>query len=132
MSIIDAIGAHLASQGHGTLGMDIFLGRMPETSVPTVGIYEYEGGAPIEMMGAGVAPIELPRIQIVVRGTADTYPETRDKVLAIRDALQQITEQELSGVSVMRVRALGSILPLGFDSQDRPTVAANFECVVRR
>jgi hypothetical protein len=132
MNILEAIGHYLEAQGHGTLGVNLFLGRMQETNVMAVAIYEYEGQSPIEMMGAGVAPIDLPRIQVAVRGIPEAYPEARAKVEAIRDVLQQISEQELSGVSIMRVRALGSILPLGFDSQDRPTLSANFECVVRR
>ena len=132
MSVLEALGDYLQAQGLGTQGLDLFLGFMQDTNTMTVTLYEYEGASPIETMGAGIAPIDLPRVQVVVRGTKDTYPETRDKAMAIRDALQQITEQELSGVSVMRVRALGSILPLGFDSQDRPSVSANFECVVRR
>lgn len=133
-TILEAIGDYLDADPtlNLTLGTNLFLARMQPTPDVCVAVYEYEGAAPIETMRSGVSVVDLPRIQVVCRAGRDDYPVARDKAIAIRDLLGAITEQTLSGVSVMRVRALGSILPLGFDSEDRPTVAINFECHVGR
>lgn len=132
MTVLEAIGDYLQTNGHGTLGTSLFLGRMPETPDACVTVFEYEGAAPLEAFGAGASIVDLPRIQVVVRGARDDYPGARDKAAAIRDALASITEQSISNVRVMRVKALGHVLPLGYDSQDRPTIAVNFECFIGR
>lgn len=132
MTILEAIGDYLQAQGKGTLGVNLFLGRMQENPDACVAVYEYEGATPRESMGANPFDILLPRIQIVCRAGRDDYPIARDKATDLQTLLAGISEQNLSTLRVMRVRALGSILPLGFDTQDRPTVAANFECFVER
>lgn len=131
-TVLEAVGDYLQAQGQGTLGVNLFLARMPETPDVCVTVYEYEGAAPIESMGGNPFDVERPRLQVVCRAGREDYPIARDKAVAIRDLLADITSQTLSGVSILRVRALGSILPLGFDTQDRPSVAVNFECFVGR
>ena len=132
MTILEALGDYLEAHGQGTLGVNIFLGRMQETPDACITLYEYEGASPIESMGSNPFDVSRPRIQVVCRAGENDYPVARDKAIAVQELLGGITEQTISTLRVMRVRALGSILPLGFDTQDRPTVAANFECFVER
>ena len=130
--ILESLGDHLVTQGLGTLGTNLFLGKMPATPDYCVTIYEYEGMAPLENMGSTPYSIDMPRIQVVVRGARDDYPTARDGLQAIRVVLASITDTTISGTRVLRVMSLGSILPLGLDDKDRPRLAANFQVHVER
>lgn len=132
MTVLEALGDYLQTQNAGTLGTDIFLGRMPETPDVCVTLYEYDGVAPTEAFGSEPFMVERPRIQVVCRAGRDDYPTARDKAVQIRDLLAAITEQTISNTRVMRVKALGQVLPLGFDTTDRPTIAVNLECWIGR
>lgn len=131
-TVLEAIGDYLASSNKGTLGTNIFLGRMPESPDVCIAVFEYEGASPIESFGTSPFNVELPRIQVVCRAGRDDYPTARDKAKEIQELLGALSSQTISNINIMRVRALGSILPLGFDTQDRPTVAVNFECYIGR
>lgn len=132
MTVLEAIGDYLETQGQGTLGTNLFLARMPESPDSCVTVFEYEGAAPMEVFRSNVTAVDMPRIQVKVRASREDYPVARDKAAAIRDLLGAITNTTISGVSLLRVRPVASILPLGFDQQDRPIVAVNFECYVGR
>lgn len=132
MSTIEAVGAYLAANGHGTVGVDLFYGRRQATPDLCRTVYEYEGEPPVEVMGVAGTSIDIPHIQIVVRAGHDDYPIARDEAQAIRDLLAAVTGQTLSGINVMRIRPLGSILDLGFDESDRPLIGCNFAVWVAR
>ena len=124
-----AFGAH-ASQG--TLGTNIFLGKMPATPDACVTIYEYEGMAPKESFGGNPYDIDMPRIQVMVRGARDDYPTARDKAKTIRDLLSDLTDVTISSTKILRVASLGAFIPLGLDDKDRPRIAVNFQAYVER
>jgi hypothetical protein len=124
-----AFGAH-ASQG--TLGVSIFLGKMPDTPDACVTIYEYEGMAPRESFGGNPYDVDMPRIQVLVRGSRDDYPTARDKAKTIRDLLSDLTDVTISSTKVLRVASLGAFIPLGLDDKDRPRIAVNFQAYVER
>lgn len=132
MTVLEAIGDHLQTHGAGTLGTNLFLARMPEMPDVCVTVYEYEGAPPAQNFGNSPYSVERPRIQVVCRASREDYPTARDAAVAIRDLLASLTDVTISGIKILRVAPLGSILPLGFDSQDRPMVATNFECYVGR
>lgn len=129
-TVIESIAAYLQTNNQGTLGTNMFIGRMPDAPDVSICLYEYEGQAPMENFGAGAFSIEQPRIQIVCRATREDYPTARDKAVAIRDLLAAITEQTISGKRILRVQALGSIVPLGYDTNDRPKFAVNMQVMV--
>lgn len=124
-----AFGAH-ASQG--TLGTNIFLGKMPASPDYCITVYEYEGMQPHETMGTSPYSIDKPRIQVVVRGARDDYPTARDGLTTIRGIIAGITDKTISGTKVLRVASIGSSIPLGLDDKDRPRLAANFQVFVER
>lgn len=132
MTVLEAIGDYLANHSQGTLAVDLFLARMPENPDVCVTVFEYEGTPPLEAFGNTASSVDRPRIQIKVRASRDDYPTARDKAQAIRDLVGAISNETISGISLLRVKPLGGILPLGFDQQDRPIVAVNFECFVGR
>lgn len=130
MSVLEAVGDYLAAQGQGTQGTSLFLGRMPDQPDVCVCVYEYEGAAPLDTMGGGAFAVDRPRVQVLVRAARDDYPTGRDKALTIRSLLGAVAGQTLSGVSVLRLRPLGGVNPLGPDEKDRPLFSVNFEAVV--
>jgi hypothetical protein len=138
--IIEALGDYLQNTGgafgahasQGTLGASIFLSKMPATPDACITIYEYEGMAPMESFGGNPYDVDMPRIQVVVRGARDDYPTARDKVQTIRELLADLTDVTISSTKVLRVASLGAFIPLGLDDKDRPRIAANFQAYVER
>jgi len=129
-TVLEAVGNYLQAQGHGTLGTNLYLGRMPSSPDVCVGVFEYEGGLPDETFGAAATAIDRPRIQIMCRAGRDDYPTARDKAHTLRALVGAITDTTLSGIRIMRIRPVGSVNPLGPDQNDRPLVSVNFEAMV--
>jgi hypothetical protein len=130
--ILEALGDYLQTNSIGTLGTNIFLGKMPATPDYCICLYEYEGMGPEETFGSAGYDIDKPRIQIVVRGTRDDYPTARNGAKTIRDLLAALTDVTISSTKVLRVASLGSTIPLGLDDKDRPRISANFQAYVER
>jgi hypothetical protein len=130
--ILEALGDYLQTNSVGTLGTNIFLGKMPASPDYCVTLYEYEGMAPVESFGGNPYDIDMPRIQVVVRGARDDYPTARDGVNTIRGLLADLTDITISSTKVLRVASLGAFVPLGLDDKDRPRIAANFQAYVER
>ena len=130
--ILEALGDHLQTNSIGTLGTNIFLGKMPASPDYCITLYEYEGMAPRESFGGNPYDVDMPRIQVVVRAGRDDYPTARDAVNTIRGLLADITDVTISSTKVLRVASLGAFIPLGLDDKDRPRIAANFQAYVER
>lgn len=130
--ILEALGDYLVTNSKGTLGSTIFLGKMPASPDYCITVYEYEGVPPKESFGANSFDIDMPRIQVVVRGARDDYPTARDAAESIRQLFASITNLTISSTKVLRVASIGSTLPLGLDDKDRPRIAVNFQAYVER
>lgn len=127
-TILEAVANYLASNGQGTVGTSIYMSRMPETPDLCVCVYENEGGMPEFTMGSTM--LSNPAIQVMVRATREDYQTARDKAEAIRVLLSQVANQTLSGVEVLRIQPVGSVLPIGLDKNDRPLISTNFRAIV--
>ena len=130
MTILESIGDHLASNGFGTLGTNLFLSLMPDQPDVCTSVYEDEGGEPRFSMGVGGIQIDQPNIQIICRSARDDYPTARNTAESIRQLLSAITDQTISGVRILRIQPIGSVLPMGVDDKYRPMVSVNFRCMV--
>ena len=133
--LLEIIGEYIEDQGHGTFGSDLFLARMPEAPDACVGVFEYDGGVPLETMGVSGIAVDRISIQVLVRGDREDYPGARDLAAAIREDLATITNQTFtptggSATLVLRVRPNGSLNPLAYDANERPLISANFDCMV--
>jgi len=128
-TILEAVGDYLVAQGYGTLGTNIFLGKMPNKPDVCIGVYENEGGSPDFTMGTVL--LDNPAIQVIVRAGIEDYPTARDTAQSIRLLLAQVANTTLSGVTVLRIAPVGSVLPMGDDTNDRPHVSANFRCIIQ-
>lgn len=129
-TILEAVGDYLQSASVGTLGTNLFLGMMPETPDTLVAVYEYTGERPQFTMGSGATAIDRPMLQVVCRAGRQDYPVARDKAQQIRSLLGAVTQETLSGLTVLRLAPQGSVNPMGEDENLRPMVSVNFDCMV--
>lgn len=129
-TVLEAVGSYLQTNSQGTLGTNMFYGRMPDAPDVCIAIYEYEGQPPMENFGASAFSLEMPRVQVVCRAAREDYPTARDKAVTIRALLAAMTEVTVGSTRILRVQSLGSVVPLGFDTNDRPKFAINFQVTV--
>lgn len=130
-TVLESVGDYLQAQGQGTLGTDLFLAMMPEAPDVLTCVYETQGYAPMETMGAAAFAVDRPGLQVITRASRGDYPTARDRADAVRDLLSAVVEQTLSGIHVLRISASGSVLPMGEDQNGRPMLSINFDCAVR-
>lgn len=126
MALLDALGAHLQTQGVGTLATDIFLTVMPDEPDVCILLIEDNGVGPMHTFGASAYAIERPRIRAFCRASRNDYPTARAKAVAVRNALGAIRNQTISGVAFLSVTATSDFYPVGRDGDDRPIVAVDF------
>jgi len=131
VTVLEAVGDYLVTQGQGTLGTNLFLSVLPESPDACVAVLESEGGSPMYFLGAGGIAIDSPNLQILVRAGRDDYPTARDKADTIRKLLAGLTNVTVSGIHIMRIESIGSVGLVGLDEKSRPIVSANFRCMVR-
>jgi hypothetical protein len=127
--LLDDLADYLSSQGHGTVGTDIFLSAMPgDTASGTlVVLYETGGVFPIRAMASspGQARMERPRVQIVVRG--DDYPVARAKANDIWRSLDGLPQRTINATTYFTVSAVQSPFQLGPDLNNRTKIACNYD-----
>jgi len=138
-TLLDALGAYLptalppttyATQGL-TLGANLFLGRIPaEAPDACVVIQQYEGQAPTFTMGTAVSAMEHPRIQIMVRGLREDYPNTYAWAHLIRNTLAGLRLPNSALANVMRIEPTGTPNPMPYDAVERPSFTMNFQIML--
>jgi hypothetical protein len=129
-TVLESLGSYLQTNSQGTLGTNMFYGRMPDNPDVCITLYEYEGQPPMQNFGASAFSLEMPRVQVVTRASREDYPTARDKAVAIRALLAAMTEVTVGDKRILRVQSLGSVVPLGYDTNDRPKFAVNFQVTV--
>lgn len=126
MAILDALGAHLAANGQGTLATDIFLARMPDTPDACVALYENQGVGPDYTFGASVRAIDHQRVRVYCRAARNDYPTARAKAEAVRAILGAIRSTTLSSVVIMTVLSTSELYPLARDGDDRAIIGCDY------
>ena len=124
--ILDAVGSILQTAGVGTAGTDLFLSRRPETPDVCVTVYESGTGYPIYTHGANGAALYSTNIQVTARAEREDYPAARTKITAVITAMEAVRDSTISGITILRIEQFGRPIPMGYDGNDRPTVAMNF------
>lgn len=128
-TVLEAIGSHIDTNASDlTLGTNLFLSKMPEAPDLCVAIFEFEGLPPIETFGESGFIVERPSVQVMVRAGREDYVTARDKAVTLRNLISQISNTSLSGVDILRVASVGSVMPLGTDELERPLIVFNVDC----
>jgi len=140
-TLLDAIGQYLPAQTASlpsnqqlTLGVNLFLGRLPaEAPNQVVLVQQYLGTPPSFTMGTAVSAIEHPRVQILVRGNPEDYPGAYDLAEQIRQILGGITQETvIDGIDILRFEPTGTPNLLAYDEVNRPRFVTNFRVMVQQ
>ncbi len=123
--MLEAIGGYLEEKDVGTVGVDIFLGLIPDQPDDCVVLFEYAGSPP-DLHWPG----EYPGLQVRVRSVS--YSGGRAKIGEIVDLLHGLHEQELGGTRYLLIKARGSPEVLKRDSGNRLEFFVNFEIIKER
>lgn len=130
--MLEALADRLQSASVATAGVDMFLGLMPDKPDVCVALYEYAGEQPLEVLRDNAATLERPSVQVMVRATRNDYPTARALMVSVRDTLTDIVNEEISGVTFLRVNQNSSINAVGTDDNDRPLFTLSLLTVVER
>lgn len=126
MAILDDLGAFLATAGVGTVGTNIFLGRLPDDPDKCLALFESPvQGGPQDTFGRDTAPVyELPGLQVQSR--AATYTEARSFIQSAWNELVKIGNETLTATYYLRCEPLESPVPLDRDDAERMKFKADF------
>lgn len=130
MSVLESMGHRVQTAGLGTLGVDTFLSRMPDKPDECLALFEYDGGPPVQTLGATGIALDKVRIQVMGRGVRDDYPNVRDRMLAIRLDLSDIVDETILGYRILRASPQGYPTLMGYDDDNRFRIVFNLELTV--
>lgn len=128
--VLDDLADLASSQGHGTVGTDLFKGLLPAQPDACVAILGPYGGAPpVEAMAgaAGRALAERPRVQVVAR--APRHDAAHKKARDLWRSLDGLPARSINGVAYLSVFALQTPFHLETDGNGRAVIACNYEVV---
>ena len=127
MALLDDIGTYLTSQNvvGGETGWTLAKGFEPPTPDKIVTIYELPGDEPDQTEGT---KYDYPFFQTRVRGEEFGYEETRTKVQAVFNALN---DADISGYVYVFARQSGP-QSLGHDGLTRPILTLDFAVMKQR
>jgi len=132
MGMIEEIGTYLTgSTAIGTLGTDVFLNVLPETTRLTVSILEAAGGAPNFTMGRVAPAYGNASIDILVRSTVGTGgyanpSNARTRVQRVWNRLNAVTNLTLSGSTYLRIEPDDEPHLIDRDEQGRVIFGCSF------
>jgi hypothetical protein len=120
---------YLSSGGVGTVGTDLFAGRMPATPAAAVAV-ERTGGLPsVRGMssGPGKALVERPRVLVTARDPSRASAEaTMIRIGALLDGLGPRT---INGVTYHWAGEVQPCFLLKYDENERPILAQSFDVI---
>lgn len=120
--ILADIGSILQSAGVGTVGTDIFLGKLPATPDNCVAVFEYAGEPP-DLHWNG----EYPGLQILVRNK--NYDTGRQKIEQVKNILHGMAETVINNHRYLLIRANQSPFLLERDENGRAIFVCNFRII---
>jgi len=130
--ILEALADKLTSASVATVGVNCFIGLMPDKPDVCVALYEYAGSPPLEVMRDNAATLERPSVQVMVRSSRNDYPTAEALMVSVRDTLTGVTDETISGVRFLRVNQNSSINHIGTDDNDRPGFTLSLMTVIER
>lgn len=128
--LLDELATYLAAQGLGlTVGTNLYKSDLPPTPDACVALLETGGLPAAHTMsgGAGSAVYERPTVQVICRAGAQDYATARATAQDVHDALDGLSDTDLSGVRYISIRAIQPPFELGLDERARPLVGLNVQ-----
>lgn len=123
--LLEDLGARVDAAAIGvTVGTNLFLGVLPDTTVDVGSLIEYDGLTPLHRHTETSASMtEMPRVQLMWR--SDDYNTGMDIIRAVWLALEA-TNITIDGTFYQRIQADSNPFHMGRDENDRWLFAANF------
>ncbi len=119
------IAEYLEDQLIGTVGTNIFVGRLPETPDTCIALYDY-GGSPPDLCWEG----DYPSLQVRVRD--DDYLTGWTTANTIKTTLHNLTYQTIETHLYYHIRARHDPEYMGRDANDNVEFVINFEIIKER
>lgn len=126
--ILDDLADYLSTSGIGTIGTDLFKGKMPSTPDAVVALFVTGSAPPDHRMATSPisAATERPHVAVWTRAARyDSAQKTAQDVWRLLDGYGGT----INGVSYLAVYALQAPFPLEEDEARRTVVACNYEVV---
>lgn len=123
------IAEYLIAQGIQSGGFTVKYGYMPETPDQIVTIYEYQGLMDEPKLGKGTTNLENPRINVVVRGTANDYDIARQKGQDVKTAMARVVNMAIavSNVRYLTIQHLNGPAFMRRDANFRTLFTSNYQ-----
>ncbi|HWP59532.1 MAG TPA: minor capsid protein [Candidatus Acidoferrales bacterium] len=124
-SVIDDIGQHLANNGFGSLGAEIFLSFLPDSPDSCVALIETSGTAPEYTHDRALPWKDNPSFKVIAR---DRHPQlAKKRADAIWAFLASVNDLTLNGVRYFTVAPKHNPYSLGKDQNDRHEYHCDFQ-----
>lgn len=99
----------------------VHLSRLPETPHELIAVLDQSGMAPEDLIA-----YYKPMVQVMIRGNKGQYANTYATAQNIRNLLHGYGATEVNSTWYIGIWATSDILPLGYDSLERPVFSLNF------
>ena len=119
---IDNLATYLQTQGHGTVGSDLFKGSSPDSPNDLITVVD-TGGIPNELNFRG-AGLEVATVQVLCRNKRQEV--ARDKLTAISDDLHQLVNTNLGTYTIISALAQDRPAVLNRDDKERWRLVTNY------
>lgn len=116
----------LVIAGIGIFGTDLFIGKMPERDGLTTSIM-HTGGKTANPKWL----LDEPSMQVMIRGAKNDYVAAHTQAVAVKDVLLGLPSQDISGDRWVQINAIGDIVNLGFDEENRVMFSTNWALIIQ-
>lgn len=124
--IADLLVAANVGVAGATSGWSISLGKLPTSPDTAIACTSVGGSSPFPNLR-----INLPSVQVMVRGAPGNYLGAENKSREVVDKLLGLPARTLNNDFWSGVRQLGDVISLGFDEKNRPIFSCNFSLIVQ-
>jgi hypothetical protein len=130
VALLDEVGTYVSANVSGlTLGTNLFLSMLPDSPAICAALYSVTSDVPyFTMNGSTSEPVlENPRVQLYLRHSS--YATGEALMYTIWKQMTEVSDDTLSGVSYLRLQALGSPQFLERDDNFNVLWTTNFQAM---
>jgi hypothetical protein len=131
VQFVDNLATYLQTNGHGTLGTDLFKGSTPDRDDGAFdnAITVTDAGGEANVLNEKGASYE--EIVVQIRARDKRQEKARDALLSIQALLHQIVATDLGTFTIVRGTAVDRPSVIGRDDKERWNLVSNYEFLVR-
>lgn len=121
------VAKYLAENDVGDVGVDIFVGNMPEKRANCIGIFDSPSERPEQYY-----TVDKPGIQVLVRRKASQYNDAVELATTIYNLLNRRQNLTMGDADVMFCAAIARPYSLGLDETNRWMITCNYQLRIRQ